>query len=352
MYSLSDYDYHLPSDLIAQHPAVNREESRLLHITRDTGSLSHYFFFNIIDLLRFSDVLVVNNTEVIPARLFGRKETGGKVEVLLLNYADGISKQNDSLSFECRCLIRASKGPKTGAKLIFDKGLTAEIIDVHDSTYTIRFSSDEPFETILYQLGHVPLPPYIKRDGNHSTNDSRFYQTVYASMKGAVAAPTAGLHFSEKLLEQIKSKGVKIVPITLHVSYGTFLPIRVTDIRDHEMHAEWYSLPEDTAAVINNAKANNGRIIAVGTTSVRTLEFTSDSQGKVKPGSGSCDMFIYPGYSYKTVDAIITNFHLPKSTLLMLVSAFAGRENILHAYEEAVREKYRFYSYGDAMLIA
>ena len=253
----------------------------------------------------------------------------------------------------CRCLIKTSKRPQLGTAFFFDQALKAKVIHISNGIYTVRFSYNKDFDRLLYQLGDVPLPPYIKRDiGNNACDDKTSYQTVYASQKGAVAAPTAGLHFSENLLKKLKDRGVTIVTITLHVSYGTFFPVRVSDIRQHRMHSETYVISEESAARINRAKAIGSRIMAVGTTSVRALEYASDDQGYLNSGSGRCDLFIYPGYRFKVVDAMITNFHLPRSTLLMLVSAFAGRENILKSYREAIKHRYRFFSYGDAMLIA
>ncbi|MFA9497462.1 MAG: tRNA preQ1(34) S-adenosylmethionine ribosyltransferase-isomerase QueA [Deltaproteobacteria bacterium] len=349
MYLLEDYNYNLPEALIAQNPVAQRDRSRLLFVDRKTRMLGHHRFFDICDLLTPSDVLVVNNTAVIPARLVGQKETGGRAEVLVLGYPDGGKDRMDTGEFICRCMIKTSKRPKDGATLFFDQGLTAEIIDFKDGIYRVKFIYTGRFETLLDRIGRIPLPPYIKR--TDSKDDRTFYQTVYASQKGAVAAPTAGLHFSESLLEKLRKKGVKIVAITLHVSYGTFLPVRVSDIRDHRIHSEWYFIGKQTADVINREKAKGNRIVAVGTTCVRTLEYASNQSGVVAHGSGNCDLFIYPGYGFNVVDAMITNFHLPKSTLLMLVSAFAGRETVLKAYEAAIRERYRFFSYGDAMLI-
>ena len=350
MYSLTDYNYDLPDELIAQKPVDKRDRSRLLSLSRGTGEMSHSFFYELCDFLLPSDVLVINNTEVIPGRLFGRKHTGGKVEALILDYAGPYESKNREFTFEC--LLKISKRPKPGTSFVFEQGLEAEVINSRDGIHTVKFFYDGDFESLLYKIGKMPLPPYIKRNGSAAPcNDSKSYQTVYARQKGAVAAPTAGLHFSEKLLEKIRSIGVKIVEITLHVGYGTFLPVRVSDIRDHKIHSERYSISENNAAVINKARSNNGRIVAVGTTCVRTLEYASDIKGNISSGSGNCDLFIYPGYKFKTTDAMITNFHLPKSTLLMLVSAFAGRKNILSAYNEAIKGKYRFYSYGDAMII-
>jgi S-adenosylmethionine:tRNA ribosyltransferase-isomerase len=346
MYSLSAYDYHLPEELIAQKPLAQRDFSRLLMLNRQTGELSHREFSRLPDLLSSMDLLVVNNTEVIPGRLHGRKDTGGKVEVLILDYAGAKKDQGEFIS---NCLIKASKTSKPGTLLRFSDRLKAEVLDGQEGIYTLKFLYQGRFQDLLYQIGRVPLPPYIKR--TQDDNDQLSYQTVYAAAKGAVAAPTAGFHFTEKLIKRIKSKGARIVSVTLHIGYGTFLPVRVSDIRDHCMHSERFTISEVTADAINRAKAEGKRVVAVGTTSVRALEFASDANGKLAQGSGSCDLFIYPGYKFKVVDAMITNFHLPKSTLLMLVSAFAGRENILRAYAEAIKEKYRFYSYGDAMFI-
>ena len=349
MFLLEDYNYNLPEELIAQNPVAQRDRSKLLFVDRKTRMLGHQRFYDICDLLTPSDVLVINNTAVIPARLVGKKETGGRAEVLILGYPDGGKDRIDTGEFICRCMIKTSKRPKDGATLFFDQGLTGKIVDFNDGIYRVKFLYNGRFETLLDRIGRIPLPPYIKR--TEGKDDRTFYQTVYASQKGAVAAPTAGLHFSESLLEKLRKKGVKVVAITLHVSYGTFLPVRVSDIRDHRIHSEWYFVGKQTADVINREKAKGNRIVAVGTTCVRTLEYASKQSGVVAHGSGNCDLFIYPGYGFKVVDAMITNFHLPKSTLMMLVSAFAGRETILMAYEAAIRERYRFFSYGDAMLI-
>jgi len=349
MFSLNDYNYELPDDLIAQKPVDQRDRSNLLFLDKETGKRSHHKFYEIYDLLLPTDVLVLNDTRVIPARLLGKKNTGGKAEVFILDYpGDRKNAAGDELVL--RCLIKTSKRPKNGTPLIFDRGLQARVVDCQQGIYTVEFSCKDNFESLLDSIGHVPLPPYIKRNDNK--DDRTSYQTVYASQKGAVAAPTAGLHFSKTLLKKIAEKGIGIVTITLHVGYGTFLPVRVSDIRDHKIHSEWYSISKDTADAINRAKTKGRRIIAVGTTCVRALEYASDDQGNLAHGGGSCDLFIYPGYRFKVVDAMITNFHLPKSTLLMLVSAFAGRENILTAYRTAIDKKYRLFSYGDAMLIA
>jgi len=349
MFLLNDYNYDLPDDLIAQKPVDQRDRSKLLFLHKETGILNHHKFYEICDLLLPTDLLVLNNTKVIPARLFGKKDTGGKVEVFILDYPGGHKNRNcDQLVL--RCLIKTSKRPKNGTPLFFGQGLKAKVVNCQEGFYNVKFSCNDNFENLLARIGHVPLPPYIKR--NDCKDDRTSYQTVYASQKGAVAAPTAGLHFSKKLLKKISEKGVRIVTVTLHVGYGTFLPVRVSDIRDHKIHSEWYSISKDTADAINRAKTKGRRILAVGTTCVRALEYASDEEGIVAYGGGSCDLFIYPGYGFKIVDAMITNFHLPKSTLLMLVSAFAGREKILNAYRAAIDKKYRLFSYGDAMFIA
>jgi len=343
MFRLDDYNYELPEALIAQQPAARRDHSRLLHLERATGGLDHRRFDALADLLGAGDVLVRNNTEVIPGRLLGRKESGGQVEALILDYAQGAAQKVFT------CLVKASKRPKPGTRLMFDQGLTATVVALQERTCSLAFEGADDFEQVLARIGHVPLPPYIRR-GDTDT-DQRTYQTVYARQKGAIAAPTAGLHFTPELLARLQAKGVTIVDVTLHVGYGTFLPVEVDDIRMHRMHAEWFRLPAETAAAVNAAKEQGRRVVAVGTTCVRTLEYCADEQGRLTSRSGECDLFIYPGYAFKVVDAMITNFHLPKSTLLMLVSAFAGRENVLSAYAEAVRAGYRFYSYGDAMII-
>ena len=349
MFSLKDYDYYLPEERIAQKPVEGRDRSRLLLMDRNTGEIAHHKFLDIYDLLSPSDVLVINNTEVIPARLFGQKETGGKAEVLILDHPGDEKQRISKGECLCRCLIKASKKPKDGTTLIFNQKLKATVVDFKAGIYTVKFSYTEDFEHIIDRIGHIPLPPYIKRD--EDKNDRTFYQTVYASQKGAVAAPTAGLHFSLNLMKKLEEKGVKIVAVTLHVGYGTFLPVRVSDIRDHRIHSEWYSISKETADTINESKKAGHRIVAVGTTAVRTLEYASKENGIVAQGEGNCNLFIYPGYRFRTVDAVLTNFHLPKSTLLMLVSAFSTREHVLDAYKGAVEERYRFFSYGDAMLI-
>jgi S-adenosylmethionine:tRNA ribosyltransferase-isomerase len=348
MYSLGDYDYELPPDLIAQQPAGRRDHSRLLKLDRVTGAVSHHRFDTLSRFLSGGDVLVVNDTAVIKARLLGRKESGGRVEVFLLDFAGG-RRSVDSCRFTCECLVKSSKPSRVGTRFIFGESLAGQVVAVTDRTCQVEFSGDEDFDAVLDRVGHVPLPPYIRRaDG---PEDRTAYQTVYASARGAVAAPTAGLHFTPELLSGLRAIGVVLAPITLHVGYGTFAPVRAVDIREHRMHAERFSIPAETAAAVQAARSNGRRVVAVGTTAVRTLEFAADAQGRLAADSGTCDLFIYPGFRFKAVDAMITNFHLPKSTLLMLVSAFAGREHVLKAYRDAVAERYRFYSYGDAMLI-
>jgi len=366
MFSLSDYNFDLPERLIAQEPVGQRDQSRLLYLNKTTGSTTQYNFSSIIDLLTAGDVLVVNNTKVIPARLFGRKKTGGKVEILITNYSDSDQQNSRPDQFdnnyndktkgkiEYECLIKASKSPKPGTIIDFGPDLQGKVTAVHERTCTIEFFCTQPFDKTLDKLGVMPLPPYIKRKqaADRNSSDRENYQTVYATHKGAVAAPTAGLHFSENVLNQLNDKGVLVASITLHVGYGTFMPIRVQDIRQHRMHSEHLVINDKTAKMVNAAKTDGRRIVAVGTTSVRTLEYICNDTGHISAASGSCDLFIYPGYDFRCVDAMITNFHLPQSTLIMLVSAFAGRENILKAYNEAIKEEYRFFSYGDAMIIA
>ena len=352
MYALDDYHYDLPEALIAQIPLPNRDGSRLLHLTRDNGLVSHRSFHDIVDLLRPSDVLVVNNTRVIPGRLHGHKETGGKAELLILDYGETEVSNQDDRHRVYQCLIKASKQAGAGTRILFDQGLVAVVLNFSEGVYTVAFSAPEPFDDLLNRIGKMPLPPYIKRNQTQPDEADRIrYQTVYASQQGAIAAPTAGLHFTDEVLSRISDKGVTVATVTLHVGYGTFEPVRVDDIRDHHIHEEWFSIAQDAAHIVNQAKTKGRRVVAVGTTSVRALEYAAGPDGVIKSGSGRCDLFIYPGYTFKTVDAMITNFHLPRSTLLMLVSAFAGRETIFGAYEAAVEKKYRFFSYGDAMLI-
>lgn len=338
---VKDFDYDLPEELIAQDPLEDRSSSRLMVLDKKTGEVSHHIFKEIIKYLRPGDCLVLNNTKVIPARLYGVKEgTMAKIEILLLK-----RKQNDVWE----TLVKPGKKAKPGTKIIFGDGiLTGEVIDVvDDGNRLIQFFYDGIFEEILDKLGQMPLPPYI----THQLKDKNRYQTVYAKYDGSAAAPTAGLHFTKELLNEVKEKGVDIAEVTLHVGLGTFRPVKVDNVLDHHMHSEFYMVSQEAADKINNAKKNGGRIISVGTTSTRTLESAADENGMLHECSGWTDIFIYPGYKFKVIDCLITNFHLPQSTLVMLVSALAGREHILSAYKKAVEEKYRFFSFGDAMFI-
>jgi len=353
MYSLDDYDYVLPEERIAQTPAPERDQARLMVMNRRAGAVRHHQFQDLPDLLTPRDLLVVNNTRVVPARLLGHKSTGGKVEVLILDYAGGLQRLSAEGAFTSACLIKASQKPKPGTRLYFGDDLSAEIMATRDDIHTLQFCSPHSFEAALERTGIVPLPPYIKRAAPaENPHDRHDYQTVYATEKGAVAAPTAGLHFTPQLMQALEARGIPVVALTLHVGHGTFLPVRVTDIRDHAMHAERFTVTPTVAATINRHKDRGGRIVAVGTTSVRTLEYAAGPDGRLQAMDGQNDLYIYPGYRFRVVDAMITNFHLPQSTLLMLVSAFAGREAILDAYQEAIHQHYRFFSYGDGMLIA
>ena len=339
--NVKDYDYDLPEELIAQDPLEDRSSSRLMVLDRQTGDVEHRHFTDILEYLHPGDCLVINNTKVIPARLFGVKEdTQAKIEVLLLK-----RKGNDIWE----TLVKPGKKAKPGTKLVFGDGLlTAEVVDVvEEGNRLIQFHYDGIFEEILDQLGQMPLPPYI----THQLKDKNRYQTVYAKYDGSAAAPTAGLHFTKELLQKVKDMGVDIAEVTLHVGLGTFRPVKVENVLDHHMHSEFYMVSQEAADKINRAKENGHRVIAVGTTSTRTLEAAADENGRLHETSGWTEIFIYPGYQFKVIDALITNFHLPQSTLVMLVSALAGREHVLHAYEIAVKEKYRFFSFGDAMLI-
>lgn len=337
----SDFYYDLPQELIAQDPLEDRSSSRLMHLSLKDGSIEHRHFTDVLDYLEEGDCLVINDTKVIPARLYGHKEeTGALIEILLLK-----RRENDIWE----CLVKPGKKARPGAKITFGNGiLKGEIIDVVDEgNRLIQFHYEGIFEEILDQLGEMPLPPYI----THKLKDKNRYQTVYAKNEGSAAAPTAGLHFTKELLEKVKEKGVNIVHVTLHVGLGTFRPVKVDDVESHHMHSEFYMVEEDQAKLINDTKKAGKRVVAVGTTSCRTLESATGEDGILKAGSGWTEIFIYPGYHFKMIDALITNFHLPESTLVMLVSALAGKENIMHAYEVAVQEKYRFFSFGDAMII-
>lgn len=337
----SDFDFYLPEELIAQHPLEKRDQSRLMILDKQTGEIEHKKFYDIIDYLNKGDTLVLNNTRVLPARLIGSKEqTGGKIEFLLL-------KRIDKDTWEC--LAKPGKSARVGRRFTFGEGkLKAEVIDVlEDGNRIIRFEYEGIFEEVLDALGEMPLPPYI----HEKLEDKERYQTVYSKEEGSAAAPTAGLHFTKELLKKIEEKGVNVVYLTLHVGLGTFRPVQVENVEEHQMHSEYYSLSKESAEIINATKERGNKVISVGTTSTRTLETIADENGRVREASGWTSIFIYPGYKFKIVDRLITNFHLPESTLIMLVSTLAGKEHVLNAYNEAVKEKYRFFSFGDAMFI-
>lgn len=340
-FKLSDYNYELPEELIAQTPLKDRSASRLMVLNRETNEIYHKHFSDILDYLKEGDCLVLNDTKVIPARLYGvKEETGASVEVVLLKQMEG----------NCwEVMTRPGKKTRPGVKISFGDGsLKCTVQSVADDGLRIvKFEYDGIFEEILDRLGQMPLPPYI----TEKLEDKDRYQTVYAKNRGSAAAPTAGLHFTEELIEKIKQKGVNVAYLTLHVGLGTFRPVKVEDIKTHKMHSEFYQISSETAELINKTKENGGRVISVGTTSTRTLETVADENGRIREANGWTDIFIYPGYKFKAVDCLITNFHLPESTLLMLVSAIYDREEILKAYDEAVKEKYRFFSFGDAMFI-
>lgn len=337
----SDFYYDLPKELIAQDPLEDRSSSRLMVVHRNRGVVEHKMFTDIVDYLKPGDCLVRNNTKVIPARLFGvRQDTGATIELLLLK-----RRENDIWE----TLVKPGKKARTGAKLVFGENhLFGEIIDVlEDGNRLIQFQYEGIFEEILDELGQMPLPPYI----THQLQDKNRYQTIYAKYEGSAAAPTAGLHFTEEIFDKLEEKGVIVANVTLHVGLGTFRPVKVDDVTNHHMHSEFYSIEPEEAKKINAAKAAGGRIVCVGTTSCRTIESATDENGVLQVGEGDTEIFIYPGYDFKLLDVLITNFHLPESTLLMLVSALAGKEFMMNAYEEAVKEKYRFFSFGDAMII-
>ena len=337
---VKDFYYDLPEELIAQDPLEKRSNSRLMILDKKSGDVTHRHFYDIKEYLRPGDCLVINNTRVIPARLYGeREETGGKVEILLLK------RKSDDV---WETLVKPGKKARIGTRLTFGGGLLkGQVIDIVDEgNRLIRFSYEGIFEEILDQLGQMPLPPYI----THELKDKNRYQTVYAEHEGSAAAPTAGLHFTPELLKEIEDMGVKIAHVTLHVGLGTFRPVKVEDVLEHEMHSEYYVVEPEQAAIMNETKKNGGRIIAVGTTSTRTLESVTDENGVIQPKSGWTKIFIYPGYTFKAVDCLVTNFHLPESTLIMLVSALMGKELVMESYAEAVKERYRFFSFGDACL--
>jgi S-adenosylmethionine:tRNA ribosyltransferase-isomerase len=337
----SDFYFDLPKELIAQDPLEDRSASRLLHLDPLTGEVTHHVFRDVTEFLKPGDCLVLNNTKVIPARLLGQREgTGGHVEVLLLSRKEGDVWET---------LVKPGKKCKPGTRLTFGDGLLkAEVLEtMEDGNRKVKFFYDGIWEEVLDRLGEMPLPPYI----THKLKDKNRYQTVYAKYEGSAAAPTAGLHFTKELLAKIEEQGIRIVYVTLHVGLGTFRPVKEENVLEHHMHSEWYQVTPEAAKTINDTKSAGGRVICVGTTSCRTIESAADETGKVQAGSGDTQIFIYPGYHFKVLDGLITNFHLPESTLVMLVSALAGREHVLAAYEEAIKERYRFFSFGDAMII-
>ncbi len=337
---VTDFSYTLPDELIARYPAKERDSSRLMVLQRDSMSLTETNFSNIVDWFRPNDLLVLNATKVIPARLFGHKQTGGRVEIFLV----------EPLGEGWRCLLRSSKPCHIGQRISLPQGVNAEVIDRHgEQDWQVRFTGTEDFDSWLQNIGQMPIPPYLNRESEEL--DRTRYQTVYADAPGAVAAPTAGLHFTPRLLEQLQQQGVLLAKVILHIGLGTFQPVRVKKVQEHLIHRERYLIPQETIKAIEKTRELGGRVVAVGTTSCRTLEHSSSTAGKLKAGGSEADIFIYPGYQFKEVDALLTNFHLPESTLLMLVSAFAGTDFVLSAYKEAIIRQFRFYSYGDAMLI-
>jgi S-adenosylmethionine:tRNA ribosyltransferase-isomerase len=350
--SLTDFDFDLPSRLIAQEPNPVRDQSRLLVLGRRSGETAHRLFFHITDYLQSGDVLVVNDTRVVPAKVTGRKETGGRLECLVLNYPESLVER----SYTSPCLIKSSRKPRVGDRITFGEWGSGEILPpAPNGTARVEFKFPGSFQAFLQDAGRTPLPPYIRRKEDAAarrTHDAERYQTVYAEKPGAVAAPTAGLHFTPELLARLRGQGVLIAPVTLHVGYGTFAPIKADDLDRHRMHAESFQLSPESVGVIQEQKRKGKRIFAAGTTSLRVLEYAAAKTGELAADRGECDLFITPGHEFRVVDALITNFHLPRTTLILLVAAFAGRENILRAYREAINRDYRFYSYGDAMLIA
>ena len=342
---LKEFDFELPEELIAQQPAAQRDASRLMCLQRQTGRIECRQFVDLPEYFQAGDLLILNDTQVIPARLLGQKETGGKIEIFLVRRDMQVADAEEWL-----CLTKSSRAPRPGTKVLLGDQLRAEVLEEAEPPYRrVRFDCDGDFMQLVEQLGHLPLPPYIKREDGR--DDRSRYQTVFASQKGAVAAPTAWLHFTEQTLDQLRTLEVDIHSVTLHVGLGTFLPVRVEDVTRHKMHTEVYHVPQTTADAVNRARSEGRRVVALGTTSARTLETAVNADGQLLSGWGESAIFIYPGYRFKLVDALVTNFHLPKSTLLMLVSAFAGREFVLAAYRKAVEERFRFFSYGDCMLI-
>jgi S-adenosylmethionine:tRNA ribosyltransferase-isomerase len=351
IYDVEQYDYDLPAELVAQEPASTRDKSRLLYVTKSTGVMEEYHFFDLPTLLRGGDLLIVNDAKVTPTRLFGKKETGGRVEILVLDHPDRQSENKQDIHW---CLLKASKRPKVGSRLLFPDGLIAfvERLGEHGMTQ-LRFEGKHRLATVLKKRGCLPLPPYIKRNINdkQSKQDRDRYQTIFSRYSGAIAAPTAGLHFTHDLVESLQSMGVGIASITLLVGHDTFKPVRVKDIREHQLGKEFYFVGHHTADAVERAKREGGRIIAVGTTVVRTLETIANKRGGVVADSGYTDLLIYPGFKFQAINALITNFHLPRSSLFFMVAAFTGLDLVMRSYRRAIEGKYRFYSYGDAMLI-
>jgi S-adenosylmethionine:tRNA ribosyltransferase-isomerase len=339
---VEEFDYRLPTSLIAQYPSPKRGETSLMILHRQNGMIEHQAFQDMTQYLNSADLLVMNNTRVLPSRLVGKKETGGRVEMLLIPSWNGRKG-------EWQALIKATGKVKPWARIQFEQGLEGEVEEVKDGKGRVRFASQGEVMDILQKIGHIPLPPYIKR-GDEPLDRER-YQTVFAERDGSIAAPTAGLHFTNALLQSLKENGVRTTTITLHIGIGTFAPVKARDVEDHAMEAEWIEISEETASEIEETKARGGRVISVGTTTTRALESFSDGKGGMRSGQGMTSLFIYPPYRFRVIDGMVTNFHLPKSTLIMLVSAFAGKDLIMKAYQEAIRRKYLFYSYGDAMLI-
>lgn len=350
MFDIEEYDFELREELIAQTPAPNRDRSRLLRVERSEGRISDHWFYDLPMLLTPGDLLVINNTRVVPARLYGQKESGGRAEILVLEHPETL----DATISESRwCLLKSSKRAKKGSRIFFEKGLTGTVEELDEGGLArLSFTGPTSIDHILEDDGTMPLPPYIKREDNGlAPLDRERYQTIFSAKRGAIAAPTAGLHFTEEIVSALKKREIEVAGITLHVGYGTFQPVRVADIREHVLAEEYYSISNETASAIARAKGEKRRVVAVGTTTVRTLESAASQRGCIEPSSGKTGLLITPGFRFKIIDALITNFHLPRSSLLFLVSAFGGRELIKKAYGHAVRSEYRFFSYGDAMLI-